>query len=87
MIDRAADMIIPFRGVKVFLRTDEGFRARPIFEVEAENALPLFVYNFAFACPGRGNRRVSGLICGFFPDSAISFLGGEARKVGVIAVL
>jgi hypothetical protein len=60
--------------------------AHGIVDVEAENALPLIVYNFAFACPGRGNRSISELICGFFPDSAISFLGEEARKVGVIAV-
>lgn len=85
-MDRAADMIIPCWGVKLFLRTDDSFRAGPIFEVEAENALSLFVYNFAFACPGWGHRGISELICRFFPDSAISFLGRGTRKVGVIAV-
>lgn len=75
MKDRAADMIIPFRGVKVFLRTDDSFRAGPIFEVEAENALSLFVYNFAFACPGRGHRGRSELICRFFRDSVYFFSG------------
>jgi hypothetical protein len=57
MMDRVAEMIMPFRGVKLILRTHDrrthdSFRAGPIFGVEAENALSPFVYNFAFACPG-----------------------------------